>query len=134
MEESYMLTEGMSAVLTCQVTEENTAKTIGSGSLLVFGTPAMIALIEQTAVALLEGNLPEGTTTVGTKLNIDHVSATPMGMTAECECTLTQIDRKKLVFDVIVKDEAGVIGKGSHERFMVDVEKFMEKAESKAKE
>ena len=121
----------MSAVLTCEVNESNSAKAIGSGSLMVFGTPAMIALIEQTAVALLEGNLPEGTTTVGTKLDINHVSATPMGMTAECECTLVEIDRKKLVFDVIVKDNAGIIGNGTHERFMVEADSFMKKAESK---
>lgn len=127
-----MLTEGMSAVLSCKVTKENSAKAIGSGSLLVFGTPAMIALIEQTAVALLEENLPEGMTTVGTKLDINHVSATPLGMTAECECTLTKIDRKKLVFDVVVKDEAGIIGNGTHERFMVDAKRFQEKADSKA--
>ena len=126
-----MLKPGMSAVLTCEVNESNSAKAIGSGSLMVFGTPAMIALIEQTAVALLEGNLPEGTTTVGTKLDINHVSATPMGMTAECECTLVEIDRKKLVFDVIVKDNAGIIGNGTHERFMVEADSFMKKAESK---
>lgn len=126
-----MLKPGMSAVLTCEVNESNSAKAIGSGSLMVFGTPAMIALIEQTAVALLEGNLPEGTTTVGTKLDISHVSATPMGMTAECECTLVEIDRKKLVFDVIVKDNAGIIGNGTHERFMVEADSFMKKAESK---
>ena len=126
-----MLKPGMSAVLTCEVNESNSAKAIGSGSLMVFGTPAMIALIEQTAVALLEGNLPEGTTTVGTQLDISHVSATPLGMTAECECTLVEIDRKKLVFDVIVKDNAGIIGNGTHERFMVEADSFMKKAESK---
>lgn len=126
-----MLIEGMSAVLTCKVTKENSAAAIGSGSLPVYGTPAMIALIEQTAVALLEGNLPEGMTTVGTKLDINHVSATPLGMTATCECTLSKIDRKNLVFDVEVKDEAGVIGNGTHERFMVEAESFLKKAESK---
>ena len=126
-----MLIEGMSAVLTCKVTKENSAAAIGSGSLPVYGTPAMIALIEQTAVALLEGNLPEGMTTVGTKLDINHVSATPLGMIATCECTLSKIDRKKLVFDVEVKDEAGVIGNGTHERFMVEAESFLKKAESK---
>lgn len=126
-----MLIEGMSAVLTCEVTKENSAAAIGSGSLPVYGTPAMIALIEQTAVALLEGNLPEGMTTVGTKLDINHVSATPLGMTATCECTLSKIDRKKLVFDVEVKDEAGVIGNGTHERFIVEAESFLKKAESK---
>lgn len=126
-----MLTEGMSAILTTKVTTENTAAVIGSGSLPVYGTPAMIALIEQTAVALLEGNLPENTTTVGTKLDINHVSATPVGMTVSCQCTLSKIDRKKLVFEVEVKDEAGVIGNGIHERFMVEPESFVKRAEGK---
>lgn len=126
-----MLTEGMSAILTSEVTTENTAAVIGSGSLPVYGTPAMIALIEQTAVALLEGNLPENITTVGTKLDINHISATPVGMTATCQCTLSKIDRKKLVFDVEVRDEAGVIGNGVHERFMVEPESFVKRAESK---
>lgn len=126
-----MLTEGMRTMRTCEVEETNTARQIGSGSLPVFGTPAMIALIEQTAVALLQDNLPDGVTTVGTRLEIDHVSATPIGMKVMCECILTCIDRKKLTFEVSVKDEAGVIGRGIHERFMVDGEKFMQKAEEK---
>lgn len=126
-----MITEGMKAVLTDRVTAENTAVTIGSGSLPVYGTPAMIALVERTAVALLDGNLEAGMTTVGTKLDVRHVSATPVGMSVSCECTLSQIDRKKLVFEVEVKDEAGVIGTGIHERFMVESKSFQEKADQK---
>lgn len=126
-----MLTEGLKRIETEEVTKENTAVTIGSGSLLVYGTPAMIALIEKTAVKLLAPHLPENTTTVGTKLCMNHVSATPTGMTVTCECTLTQIDRRKLVFEVEVRDQAGVIGNGTHERFMVEAASFLEKAESK---
>lgn len=126
-----MITEGMKAILTDKVSAENTAVTIGSGSLLVYGTPAMITLIERTAVALLDGNLEEGMTTVGTKLDINHVSATPLGMSVTCECTLVKIDRKKLVFEVEVRDEAGVIGNGTHERFIVASKPFQEKADSK---
>ena len=123
------LNTGMKMIKTETVTVENAAKTLGSGSLLVYGTPAMLLLVEKTAVALLDGHLDEGMTTVGT--NVDHVSASPIGCEVSCEVTLTEIDRKKLVFAVEVKDPAGVIGKGTHERFIVDAEKFQNKANGK---
>jgi predicted thioesterase len=126
-----MITEGMKFTLEDMVTEGNSAGVIGSGSLPVYGTPAMIALIERCAVKLLSGHLEEGKTTVGTNLNINHVSATPIGMKVACTCTLTKIDRRKLVFDVEVKDEAGVIGNGTHERFIVDAEPFLAKTNAK---
>ncbi len=122
---------GMKMTKTEKVTMENTAKTLGSGSLLVYGTPAMLLLIEKTAVALLEGKLNEGTTSVGTNLSIDHVSASPIGCEVSCEVELTRIDRKKLIFSVEVRDPAGVIGKGIHERFLVDAEHFQAKADGK---
>ena len=106
------LDTGMKMIKTEKVTVENAAKTLGSGSLLVYGTPAMLLLVEKTAVALLDGHLDEGMTTVGTNLNVDHVSASPIGCEVSCEVTLTEIDRKKLTFAVEVKDPAGVIGKG----------------------
>ena len=125
------LDTGMKMIKTEKVTVENAAKTLGSGSLLVYGTPAMLLLVEKTAVALLDGHLDEGMTTVGTTLNVDHVSASPIGCEVSCEVTLTEIDRKKLTFAVEVKDPAGVIGKGTHERFIVDAEKFQNKANGK---
>ena len=118
------LNTGMKMIKTETVTVENAAKTLGSGSLLVYGTPAMLLLVEKTAVALLDGHLDEGMTTVGTNLNVDHVSASPIGCEVSCEVTLTEID-------VEVKDPAGVIGKGTHERFIVDAEKFQNKANGK---
>ena len=81
--------------LTEEVVPENTAEKWGSGSLPVYATPAMISLIEQSAVNLLAGKLEEGQTTVGTNLNIAHVSATPVGGTIKCHCSLTEIDRKR---------------------------------------
>ena len=123
---------GMKKTLTDTVTLENTAKTLGSGSLLVYGTPAMLLLVEKTAVALLSGQLEEGMTTVGTNLNVDHVSATPIGCEISCTVELADIDRKKLTFAVEVTDPAGVIGKGTHERFIVNSEKFQSKADAKA--
>ncbi len=122
---------GMKMTLKDTVTMENAAKTLGSGSLLVYGTPAMLLLVEKTAVALLDGHLDEGMTTVGTNLNVDHVSATPLGAEVSCEVELTEIDRKRLIFSVEVQDAAGVIGKGTHERFIVQADKFQQKADEK---
>ena len=87
--------------LTEEVVPENTAEKWGSGSLPVYATPAMISLIEHSAVDLLAGKLDEGQTTVGTNLNIAHVSATPVGGTIKCHCSLTEIDRKRLTKDVL---------------------------------
>ena len=117
--------------LTEEVVPENTAEKWGSGSLPVYATPAMISLIEQSAVNLLAGKLDEGQTTVGTNLNIAHVSATPVGGTIKCHCSLTEIDRKRLVFHVEVTDNKGRVGIGTHERFIVASEPFMEKAATK---
>ena len=125
--------KGMKQTLTETVTMDNTAKSLGSGSLLVYGTPAMLLLIEKTAVALLEGRLDEGVTSVGTKLNVDHISATPVGDQVSCTVTLLEIDRRKLTFSVEVSDSAGPIGRGSHERFLVDSEKFQARADDKLK-
>jgi len=91
--------------LTEQVVPENTAKEWGSGSLPVYATPAMILLIEKAAVKLLDGKLEEGQTSVGTNLNIAHVSATPVNGTIKCHCSLSEIDRKRLVFHIeVTKD------------------------------
>ena len=126
-----MLEVGMTKTLSDRVTMENTARNLGSGSLLVYGTPAMLLLIEKTAVALLDGKLEEGMTSVGTNLNVDHVSATPVGGEVSCTVALKEIDRKRLVFGVLVEDKCGVIGKGSHERFLVSAEKFQAKTDAK---
>ena len=126
-----MIETGMTYTMREMVTEERTAKSLGSGSLMVYGTPAMLLLVEKTAVALLEGHLDEGMTSVGTNLNVDHVSATPVGMEVCARLTLKEIDKRKLVFDVIVEDNAGVIGRGNHERFLVNGEKFQKKTDAK---
>ena len=122
---------GDEITLSEEVVPENTARTWGSGSLPVYATPAMCTLIERAAVALLSDKLDEGMTTVGTKLNIAHVSATPVGGKVDCHCTLTEIDRKRLEFHVEVTDAKGRVGIGTHERFIVEAESFMEKAEHK---
>ena len=114
------------------VDDTNTAQTIGSGTLQVFATPAMIALIEHTAWTSVEKVLEDGCGTVGTRLDITHEAPTPLGMRVTCESELVKIDGRKLVFDVKVYDEQGLIGQGTHERFIVDNDKFQKKANKKS--
>lgn len=126
-----MLKTGITGKREITVTESMTARAMGSGELEVFATPAMIALAEETAWRSVAGELEAGQGTVGTRLEIDHLSATPPGMKVFCETELTAIDRKKLVFSVQIRDEAGLIGRGVHERFIVENEKFLARAQSK---
>ncbi|MGC2874096.1 thioesterase family protein [Ihubacter sp. rT4E-8] len=128
-----MLEVGVKGRQEIVVTEENTAKTLGSGLLDVFATPAMIALMEGTAWKSVADQLAEGEGTVGTHLDVAHLSATPLGMRVYCESELVEVDGRKLVFKVAAYDEAGLIGEGLHERFIVKNEKFQAKAEAKAK-
>ena len=114
-----------------KVDESVTARAAGSGTLEVFATPAMIALIEKTCFTAVAPYLEEGQTTVGTKVDVEHVSATPVGMEVTAECTLDEIDGRRLTFQVEVFDECGMIGRGIHERFIVNAEKFVSKTYSK---
>ena len=127
-----MLETGIKGSQELVVTEENTALAMGSGTLKVFATPAMIALMEKTAWESVAPYLEEGEGTVGTQLNVAHLSATPLQMTVRCESELTEVDGRKLVFKVAAYDEAGLIGEGTHERFIVKNEKFQAKADGKA--
>ena len=126
-----VLVAGLSAECRETVVYEKCAISVGSGDREVYATPAMIALVEKTAVKALEEVLEESLTTVGTLLNVKHLSATPIGMEVKAKCTLTEVDNKRLVFNVEVCDEAGAVGEGIHERFIVDKERFMAKAKSK---
>ncbi len=99
------------------MTEANTAKTMGSGTLDVFATPAMIALMELTAWKSVAPYLEEGNGTVGSYLDIHHNAPTPVGMTVTCESELIQVDGRKLTFRLTARDAAGVVGEGTHERF-----------------
>ena len=109
----------------------NTAEVYGSGDLPVFATPAMIGLMEFTASSSVSPLLEEGQSTVGTIVNVKHVAATPVGMEVSCESELIEIDRRRLVFNVKAYDESGLIGEGVHERFIIDVEKFMSRTNGK---
>lgn len=126
-----MLETGLKGKQEVKVTDSLSAKSMGSGALDVYATPAMIALMEKTAMLSVQNELEDGQGTVGTKLEIDHVAATPVGAEVWCESELVEIDRKRLVFEVTAYDNAGVIGKGKHERFIVTNDKFMEKAKAK---
>lgn len=114
------------------VNDTNTAKFVGSGSLDVFATPNMIGLMEQAAQASVAPYLEEGQGTVGTKIEISHDAATPLGMKVWAESELIEIDRRRLVFEVKAYDEAGLIGQGRHERFIIQNEKFLAKVNAKA--
>ncbi len=113
------------------VTEDELACNVKSGTLRVYATPMMSALIEQTCMECVSPYLEEGCGTVGTRLDIYHTSPTPLGMNVECECELAEVDGRKLVFNVIVFDECGLIGRGTHERFIVNEGKFQHKADAK---
>jgi Predicted thioesterase len=116
------------------VNEENTARTVGSGGLEVFATPALIALAEKTAFESVLPYLEKGQGTVGTHIDIKHIAATPVGMKVVCETELIEVDsikHRRLVFSVNIYDEVEKIAEGTHERFIIDNDRFMEKAERK---
>lgn len=115
------------------VTEDKTAAAVGSGAVRVFATPWMCAIMELAACNALAPYMEPGQGSVGTKLAISHDAATPVGMTARAEAELIEIDRRRLIFSVTAYDDMGQIGKGTHERFLIDMEKFVAKAESKGK-
>ena len=122
-----MLKEGIEGRAETEVVYELTAAHYGSGLLEVFATPAMIALMEKTALDSVAPYLDEGCGTVGTRVEVSHISATPIGMKVYCSTRLIRIDRRRLVFEVEAYDEAGKIGEGIHERFIVNNDPFMEK-------
>lgn len=122
---------GIKHTLTITVTQKDTALTHGSGTLEVFATPAMIALMEKTAMESVAEHLNEGEATVGTLINVKHLSATPVGCTVTCESELAEVDGRRLVFNVKAWDNGGVIGEGVHERFVIKAERFFEKAQIK---
>ena len=126
-----MLQTGIKGTGEALVTEELSARAMGSGELPVYATPAMLALVEETAWKSVAPALEPGQGTVGTKLDLAHLAATPLGRKVRCETLLTEIDRRRLVFSAEVWDEAGKIGEGTHERFIVDNEKFLAKADAR---
>ena len=115
------------------VTEQSTAAAMGSGLLPVFATPAMLALMENAAAGSVQPFLAEGQGTVGTRLEVSHLAATPIGIAVRAESELTLIDRRRLRFSVRAWAGEELIGVGEHERFVIDNERFLEKALAKAR-
>lgn len=129
-----MLETGIKGYQEMTVTAEDTAKVHKSGTLDVLATPRMAALMEETAWRSVAEHLEQGMGTVGIKLNLEHLAPTPVGMKIWCETVLTEVDGRKLTFAITTFDEAGKIGEGIHERFIIEEAKFQSKADSKKKD
>ncbi|HIG40995.1 MAG: thioesterase family protein [bacterium] len=128
MSESFV---GLSATINQTVTDSMLANSVGSGSVSVFATPELILLLEKTAVAALDGKLDSGQTTVGSALDVTHLAATPAGMNVSGFARVTEVDGRKLTFEVSAKDDSDEIAEGTHTRFIVEAEKFQKRANSK---
>lgn len=129
-----MITTGIKGSCSILADESTSAKTMGSGTLDVFATPAMAALMEKTAWQSIAPYLQEGQESVGTRLDITHDAATPLGMTVTCKSELIQVDGRRLVFEVTASDDKEIIGRGTHERFIIDNDKFLTKTTAKLSE
>lgn len=126
-----MIQTGLTCKKKITVTPEMTASAMGSGALEVLATPSMIALMEGTAHEAVQNLLEDGQGTVGTRIDVRHLAATPVGMEVTCTAEVTEVDRRRIVFTVKAKDEKEVIGEGIHERFVIDNEKFFAKCRQK---
>ena len=128
-----MLEPGVRGAAEVTVVPENTAAAAGSGALPVFATPCMIALMEKAAMNSVQPFLDEGQGTVGTRIDVSHLAATPVGMAVRAETELTAIDRRRLTFSVKAFADGELIGEGTHERFIVESARFLKKKEEKRK-
>ena len=126
-----MISAGTTATISTTVDESNTARAVGSGSLDVFATPMMIALMERAACAVLSEALPTGQTSVGTQISVSHTAASPLGSTITATATVTNVNGRKIEFSVSASDGVGEIGNGTHTRVIVDEAKFIAKISGK---
>lgn len=122
---------GQTGSVSTLVEREDTALEVGSGSLLVYATPCMVALMEGAACEAIAEYLPEGKTSVGIELNIKHISATPVGMEVSATAEVTAVDGNVITFNLTASDESGVIGTGVHKRAIISTQKFLEKTYAK---
>lgn len=125
------ITIGMKGEASTLVEREDTAAEVGSGSLLVYATPCMVALMEGAACEAIAAALPEENTSVGTALDIAHISATPVGLEVRAEACVTEVDGNMITFQVTAYDEAGKIGEGTHKRAIISTQRFLDKVYSK---
>lgn len=122
-----MIETGKSFTQHIIVEHKDTAVVYGSGILEVFATPAMVGLMENTAMKCLSGMLDAGNDTVGIEINTKHIKATPVGKKVSCQATVSEVDGRRIRFDIEAWDESGKIGSAVHDRFIIDPEKFMSK-------
>lgn len=125
------ITVGLKGEVFTQVEREDTAKEVGSGDLLVYATPCMVALMEGAACEAIAECLSDTQTSVGTGLTIEHISATPVGLEVRAEAEVTEVNGKVITFALHAYDEAGEIGRGTHTRVLVNSQKFLEKTYNK---
>lgn len=121
------LEKGLTGTARARVSEKNTAKTMKSGALPVFATPAMCALMEEAACSAVAACLDEGSSSVGISLSITHDSASPLGAEITATATLTAVEGKKLTFSVMATESGKIIGRGTHERVIINSERFLGK-------
>ena len=122
---------GMRNIVTEMVTMDKTAQVMGSGSMPVYATPAMLCLMEKAATELIEGLLPDGWTSVGCGIQSTHDAPSPVGGSIHAEAAVESVEGRKIIFNVSASDEHGVIGHGTHVRFAVQLDRFLEKALSR---
>ena len=126
-----VITVGMKGEVSTLVEREDTAAEVGSGSLLVYATPCMVALMEGAACEAIAAALPEEKTSVGIALNISHLAATPVGMEVRAEAEVTEVEGNTITFQITAYDEAGKIGEGTHKRAIITAPRFLDKVYSK---
>lgn len=122
---------GSSYTVDINVNKEDTALAQGSGEIEVFATPRLVSIMEKAAVNAVSPYIDEGYTTVGTRIDIKHIAATPVGMKVKAYAELLEVDGKRLVFKVEAFDEVEKIGEGIHERYIVNIDRFLNKAKGK---
>lgn len=125
------ITVGMKGTAATMVERADTAYEVGSGSLLVYATPCMVALMEGAACDAIAEALPEDKTSVGTVLDISHLSATPVGLEVRAEAEVTEVNGSMITFQVTAYDEAGKIGEGTHKRAVISTQRFLDKVYAK---
>ena len=125
------ITIGMNGSVSTTVEREDTAYEVGSGSLLVYATPCMVALMEGAACKAITPAMSDEKTSVGTQLNISHLSATPVGLEVWAEAEVTEVEGNAITFHITAYDEKGKIGEGTHKRFIVTTQRFLDKTYTK---
>ena len=128
------LKTGIKGEASAAVNDSNTAVAYGSGGVSVFATPAMIGLMEKAALTSVDPLLEGGMTTVGTRIDVQHLAATPIGMNVVAVSELVEVEGKRLLFRVEARDDLELVGQGTHERYIVPMQKFLDRASAKKKQ